>query len=170
LQPELLKVGFGLFLLFTSANLVLGKRTEVPGAVHVSLPAAALTGLLAGLISSLLGVGGGIVAIPLLLRFMHVRLEHVAATSLAIVAVASTAGTISYMLSSPPAGGTPAGAVGYVHIAAALPILVTASVTVRWGARVNQMLDARRLRWGFAVLFAVLGLQLVVLNLAAAWS
>jgi len=168
LQPELLKVGFGLFLLLTSANLALGKRTEVPGPIQVSLPAAAMTGLLAGTISSLLGVGGGIVAIPLLLRFMHVRLEQVAATSLAVVAVAATAGTISYMLASPSAGTTPAGAVGYVHIAAALPILVTAAVAVRWGARVNQRLDARRLRWGFALLFAVIGLQLVVVNLIAA--
>ena len=128
--------------------------------MRVPVPAAALTGLAAGLISSLLGVGGGIVAIPLLLHFMRVRLEHAAATSLAIVAVAATAGAISYMLGSPPAGSTPPGAIGYVHVAAALPIMATAAITVRWGARLNQQLDARRLRSAFAVLFAIVGLQL----------
>lgn len=170
LEPEWLKVGFGVFLLFTAANLAFGKRTPVPGEVRVSLPAAALTGTLVGLLSALLGVGGGVVAIPLLLRFMRVSVEKVAATSLAIVAVAASAGAGSYLLGTPAAGAMPPGGVGYVHVVAAVPILLAAAVTVRWGAHVNQRLDARRLRWGFALLFTVLGLQLILENLAAAWT
>jgi uncharacterized membrane protein YfcA len=123
-----------------------------------------------GLLSALLGVGGGIVAMPLLLRFMHVRLEQLAATSLAIVTVAASAGAISYLLGAPPAGTMPAGSVGYVHLAAALPILVAAGITVRWGARVNQKLNARQLRLGFAAFFALLGVRLILENLLAAWG
>lgn len=170
LPPEWVKLGFGVFLLFTAGNLAFGKRRAVPGEVRVSPGAAALTGLLVGLLSAFLGVGGGIVAIPLLLRVMHVRLEQVAATSLAIVAVAAAAGAIAYLLSSPPAAVVPRGVVGYVHVTAAVPILLGAALTVGWGARVNQMLDARWLRWGFAALFALIGLQLAIQNAAAAWA
>jgi hypothetical protein len=129
-----------------------------------------LTGLLVGLLSALLGVGGGIVAIPLLLRLMHVRLEQVAATSLAIVAVAAAAGASAYLLATPPADALPSGGVGFVHLTAAIPILIAAAITVRCGARANQKLDAKRLRWGFAILFALIGLQLVIQNAVAAWS
>jgi uncharacterized membrane protein YfcA len=40
-----------------------------------------------------------------------------------------------------------------------------AILAARWGARVNQRLDARKLRWLFAVMFAVLGANLVIRNL-----
>jgi hypothetical protein len=170
LEPELLKLGFGWFLLFTAVNLVLSKRATATGELRVTWPAAALTGVLVGLLSALLGVGGGIVAMPLLLRFMRVRLEYLAATSLAIVTIAASAGALSYMVSSPPAGALPAGGVGYVHLTAALPILAAAAITVRWGAKVNQMLNARQLRLGFAALFALLGLRLILQNAIAAWG
>jgi uncharacterized membrane protein YfcA len=169
LRPEWLKLGFGVFLCVTAFNLAFGKRQEAGGEVRVSVASAAVTGLLVGLLSALLGVGGGIIAIPLLLRLMHVRMGQVAATSLAIVGVAATAGAVSYMVTPSPAG-LPGGHVGYVHVAAAVPILVAAAITVRWGAKVNQRLDARKLRLGFALLFAVLGLRLIVQNAALAWS
>lgn len=167
LDPALLKLGFGSFLVFTAYNMAFGKRTPVSGELRVSLRLAALTGILVGTFSALLGVGGGIVAIPLLMRLLHVRLEQVAATSLAIVGVAASAGAISYMVSAPAAAALPAGFIGYVHLTAAVPILVAAALAVRWGAKLNQRLDARRLKLIFAVLFAVLGARLVIENFGA---
>lgn len=169
LQPEWLKLAFGAFLLFTAGNMVLGRRKAVPGEVRATPAAALLTGSLVGLLSALLGVGGGIVAIPLLLRLMHVKVEQVAATSLAIVVVAAASGALSYMAAAPPAA-MPAGHLGYVHIVAALPILLAAALTAGWGAKVNQKLDPRKLRWTFAALFAALGVQLIVQNISVAWS
>jgi uncharacterized membrane protein YfcA len=64
----------------------------------------------------------------------------------------------------------PAGSIGYVHLAAALPILVAAAITVRWGARANQKLNPRQLRLGFAAFFALLGVRLILENLLAAWG
>lgn len=165
LDPHLLKLAFAAFLLFTAFDMGFGKRPPVQGELRVSLPLAALTGVLVGTFSALLGVGGGIVAIPLLMRLLHVRLEHVAATSLAIVGVAALSGAVSYMLAGGEVAGLPAGHVGYVHLAAALPILVGAAIAVRWGARTNQRMDARKLKLLFAALFAVLGVKLMVENL-----
>lgn len=164
IEPYILKLAFGLFLLYTAYNMAFGRRPPVKGDLRVSLPLAALTGLLVGLFSALLGVGGGIVAIPLLMRLLHVRIEHVAATSLAIVGVAAFSGAVSYMLARPDAAGLPDGHIGWVHLAAALPILLGAAVSVRWGAKTNQRMDARRLKIVFAVLFAVLGARLVIEN------
>ena len=54
--------------------------------------ALALTGLTAGLLSGLLGVGGGFVIVPALTRFTELSARSVVATSLAVIALASIGG------------------------------------------------------------------------------
>lgn len=165
MPPELLKVAFGTFLVFTGVQLLTRRASNVSGPPRVNLAAAAATGALVGIFSALLGVGGGLVAIPMLMYVVRLDIRHIAATSLAIVAFAATAGTLTYMFTGADTAGLPAGHIGYVHVAAALPMLPGAVLAARWGARLNQQLDARKLRWLFALLFAVLGANLVLRNL-----
>jgi uncharacterized membrane protein YfcA len=54
--------------------------------------ALALTGVAAGLLSGLLGVGGGFVIVPALTRFTELSARSVIATSLAVIALASIGG------------------------------------------------------------------------------
>lgn len=165
MSPQLLKVAFGTFLMFTGIQLLTRRSSSVAGPPRENLFAAGATGALVGIFSALLGVGGGLVAIPMLMYVVRLDIRHVAATSLAIVAFAATAGTLAYMFTGADTAGLPAGHVGYVHIAAALPMLPGAVLAARWGARLNQRLDARKLRWIFALLFATLGANLVIRNL-----
>jgi uncharacterized membrane protein YfcA len=109
-----------------------------------------ITGLLVGFLSGLMGIGGGAVASPLLINVIGVRLKQAAATSLAIVALASLSGTVTYALSGLRVSGMPAGSVGYVHVAAALPILLGSMISVRWGTLVNSRLHTNTLRRVFA--------------------
>ena len=165
MPPELLKVAFGTFLMFTGIQLLTRRASGARGERRTGLLPAAVTGAFVGVFSALLGVGGGLVAIPLLMYVVRLDIRHIAATSLAIVAFAATAGTLTYMLTGAGTEGLPAGHIGYVHVAAALPMLPGAVLAARWGAKLNQKLDARHLRWLFALLFAVLGANLVIRNL-----
>ena len=54
--------------------------------------ALALTGVAAGLLSGLLGVGGGFVIVPALTRFTELSARSIVATSLAVIALASIGG------------------------------------------------------------------------------
>jgi uncharacterized protein len=165
MPQEALRLGFGVFLLFTALQLVSQRRGGSTRAeIRLGLPLAAVTGLLVGLLSALLGVGGGLVAIPLLLHVVRLDITEVAATSLAIVVVAATAGTLTYMVAGSGTVGLPAGSVGFVHVAAGLPMLPGAMLAARLGARLNQQLDPRALRLTFAALFVVLGARLVIGN------
>lgn len=161
---HVLKVGFGVFLLVTAVQLVARRHGVATGPLRLTLPVTVFSGLVIGLLSALLGVGGGLVAIPLLLSLVRLDADRVAATSLAIVAFAASAGTIAYMAGGIGEPGLPRGHVGFVHLAAALPMLPGAMLAARWGAKLNQRLDAHRLRWIFAVLFLVIGLRLILVN------
>ena len=68
------------------------------GRLRWTLPCAralAGTGLLSGLMSGLLGVGGGFVIIPALNRYTNLEMKSIVATSLAVIALVSTGSVIS---------------------------------------------------------------------------
>lgn len=54
-------------------------------------------GLVIGLLSGLLGVGGGFIIIPLLLFLSQVTMQQAVSTSLVVISVISTVGFISYL-------------------------------------------------------------------------
>ena len=161
----LLKLCFSLLLIGSSMQLILRGHAHVPRAQRESLPAGIVSGVVVGLFSALLGVGGGLVAIPLLMYVVRLDIRRVAATSLAIVCFAATAGTLTYILSGLDVGGRPYGSLGYVHLWAALPMLPGAVLGAGWGAGMNQRMKSATLRYVFAVVFLLLGVRLLVQNL-----
>lgn len=71
------------------------------GRLRWTLPCAralAFTGTLSGLLSGLLGVGGGFVIIPALNRYTNLRMKSIVSTSLAVIALVSIGSVISASL------------------------------------------------------------------------
>lgn len=167
LPGPLLKLAFGVVLIAAAVNLVRRTKPHVKHGERLSLAVTIPSGLAIGLFSAVLGVGGGIIAIPLLIYAVGVEVELVAATSLGIICLAAVAGVVTYMAKGAGAVGLPAFSIGYVHLLAALPILLGSLLLVRRGTALNRQLDARLLRGVFAVLFLILGLRLIVLNAGA---
>ncbi len=168
LPEQALKLGFGVLLTLSAVQLLRGgAAAEARARGGRALWKSLATGFAVGLFSALLGIGGGIIAIPLLMYLVGIELRKVAATSLAIVMFSATAGTLTYALSGPESSAlVPEGTLGYVHVAAGLPILAGSILSVRWGAALNQRLPARQLRALFAVVFLLMGLHLIAANAA----
>lgn len=88
----------------------------------------AMAGALAGLLSGLLGVGGGFVMVPALQRSTDLDMQSVVATSLAVIALVSlagvatsaVAGTLAWPIALPFAAGALAGMLGGRALAARL--------------------------------------------------
>lgn len=167
LPAELLKLAFGLLLAASAVQLVHSRNAAPAERTRYSWPWFLVGGISMGLLSALLGVGGGIVAIPFLLHIVGLDLPRVAATSLALVGFAAAAGFVSYILAGWGAGDLPTGSLGYVHLAAGVPVLLGALLSVRVGVRANQRVKSPVLRAGFALLLGVVGLRLIVMNAGA---
>ena len=79
--------------------------------------AMAFTGMLSGFLSGLLGVGGGFVIVPALVRHTNLGIRSVQATSLAVIALVSVSGveaaalqgTVPWDIGLPFAGGAAVG-------------------------------------------------------------
>jgi uncharacterized protein len=110
--------------------------------------------VLAGLLSGLLGVGGGFVMVPLLVLWAHEPERPAHGTSLAAIVPISLAGLAVYYFARP----TP-----QVDIRFALLLVVGSVVGAYIGARAEARLPERVLRSGVAVLLLLVGLKEVIL-------
>ena len=98
----------------------------------------ASTGLLSGLLSGLLGVGGGFVIVPALSRYTNLAIRSVHATSLAVMALVSLSGVLS---------ATAHGTMSW-HIA--LPFAAGAILALLVARRLANKVHPKRLHQAFA--------------------
>lgn len=110
----------------------------------------ALIGLVAGVFSTLFGVGGGIVLVPLLVALAAYPTHAAAATSLGAILVTATAGVVLYA------------ARGEVRPAYAALVGLPAVAGALAGTQLQQRLSGEVLTLAFAGLLVVVGLWLIV--------
>jgi len=108
-----------------------------------------VAGALAGLVSALFGVGGGIVIVPILVGFAGYDVKRATSTSLAAIIVIAIWGTIAQ------------GALGNVDWSAAALIGIPAMLGVTVGVAVKARMSTARLEIGFAILMVVVAVLLV---------
>lgn len=170
LPPELLKAGFGAFLFGSGLNLFKPSRSGevMGGGINSSLTLAMGGGVLVGFITSLLGVGGGIVAIPLLIYLVRLDVKKIAATSLGIVVFSALTAAVTYAVSGWGHPDLPSSSLGYIYLPAGLALLPGAVFTARFGVRLNQRLNPRALKVLFGAVFLLIGLRLFLANIQGA--
>jgi len=153
LNGQLLTMIFGC-LTVLAAVLMLLPRDRTPLAVptdgaslHVNTSAALLIGAPVGLLSGLVGVGGGFILIPLMLRFLKTPVRQTVGTSLAVVlfgAVFGAAGKI---------------ATGQVVWLPALALTLGAIPAAQAGARVSALMPEKALRRALLAMVLITSLQ-----------
>ncbi len=111
--------------------------------------ALATTGVASGLLSGLLGVGGGFVIVPALNRYTDLPMRSIVATSLAVIALVSVGGVGA------------AAAHGSLDWSIALPFSAGAVVALLLGRLVAARVAGVRLQQAFALVSAAVALLLV---------
>lgn len=130
---------------------VLGRR-QVAEAMPSGAARAGIAGGL-GAFSSLLGIGGGTIAI-IVMTLCGKSIHRAIATAAGVGAIIALPGMIGFMAIGIGAVGLPFGSVGFVNLPAALVITSTSIVTAPWGAAAAHRLSA-------AMLGRVFGLYLL---------
>lgn len=133
---------------------------DAPGAFRAALAgpgyrpdrlAAGIGGsLFAGLVSALLGVGGGIVKVPLMHLVMGVPLKVATATSNLMIGVTAAASAIIYLMR------------GGIDPLVAGPTAVGVFAGAMVGSRVVQRIDLRLLRLLFVAVLALTAIQMAL--------
>ena len=107
-------------------------------------------GLAGGLFSGLLGVGGGVVMVPLLVLWGGFGQRDAHAVSLGAIIPISAAGVLTF------------GAAGEIRVWEALALAVGAIAGAQAGARLLARVDERKLKLAFGVFMLIVAVLLVV--------
>lgn len=115
----------------------------------------AATGLLVGVLSGLLGVGGGFLIVPALLWFSPLNMLAATATSMAVIALVSGSGFLIYLGSASP----PTDLLTGLFAGGAAGVLLGNKLAVRLGGVILQRI--------FALMLLVVSLSVAVQKLLA---
>jgi uncharacterized protein len=113
------------------------------------VPRLVVIGLIAGLFSALLGVGGGILAAPLLVLLARFPERTASATSLGAIGITALAGVVFF------------GIRGDVDVAYATLVGLPAAGGALLGTALQQRITARSLGYLFAALLVAVALWLL---------
>jgi len=120
--------------------------------------ALAVLGVLTGVYSGFLGLGGGFVLVPMLARVFGFPIKRAIGTSLIAIGVLSVPGSVAHW------------ALGHVDVWLAAGLMVGVVPGALLGARVTAVANERHVRYGFAILLVVAGVALAVNELGwAPW-
>ena len=116
---------------------------------RVSMPLLAYLGFGLGMASGLMGIGGGVVFMPILLYGFGLSVRNAAGTGVLLLFVTVAVGTFEQALD------------GYVNLRLALAILIGSSIGSQLGALTTHYLPNRTLRLLFAILVAAAVVMIV---------
>ncbi len=123
-------------------RIAIPPRIDLPkaGLKDVSLTGICAAGLMVGVLKGLLGIGGGVLYMPLLIVVIGLTPHQAVGTSLGVVLFSSIAGTIKH------------GLMGNVDLWIAMSLLVGSSIGVQLGVWVCDKLHAKKLKQYFVIL------------------
>jgi uncharacterized membrane protein YfcA len=137
------------------ANVKPKPTRQLPG--KAGMTAAAV---IVGIVSSLVGVGGGVMTIPLM-SLCNVPMRQTIGTSAALGLPIALAGTVGFVVTGLGKDHLPALSVGYVYLPAMVGIVIGTFVTVPWGARMAHALPVTWLKKIFAVILFILATKML---------
>jgi uncharacterized protein len=146
---------FGAFTWYSAVRMLVVREPkvgrELPGKARLFGVGAGI-----GMISSLVGAGGGFLSIPFLGRH-NVKIHRAVATSAALGLPIAAAGTLGFIIAGVRQTGLPKWSIGYVYLPAMAVIVIASMFVAPVGASLAHRWPAVKLRRAFAALLFTLG-------------
>ena len=119
---------------------------------HIPLPLVFLLGIFVGTLSGLVGVGGGVVLVPLMVLGMGLTTKRAVSTSLAVVMFTGIVGATGYIVT---------GFRDPQQLLALPPLIIGSVVGAPLGVRTRDWLSERVVSIGFGVFMVIIALRLL---------
>ncbi|TVM18244.1 sulfite exporter TauE/SafE family protein [Oceanidesulfovibrio indonesiensis] len=159
LPTNVLKAFFGVFLYYVSFQMITGKKPnpsrQIPGNAGMF---AVGNGI--GIVSALVGIGGGTLSVPFLV-WCNVVMQTAIGTASAIGLPIALSGSLGFLLNGLGAEGLPEWSIGYIYLPALIGIVSMSVVTAPFGAKLAHTLPVPTLKKVFAVLLFVVGTRML---------
>jgi uncharacterized membrane protein YfcA len=159
LKSKYLAIFFVIFVYYSAvqmfANVKPKPTRQLPGKAGMTVVA-----VIVGIVSSLVGIGGGVMTIPLM-SHCNVPMRQAIGTSAALGLPIAIAGAVGFIATGLGKDHLPALSVGYVYLPALAGIVIGTFVTVPWGAKMAHSMPVTTLKRIFAVILFILATRML---------
>ncbi len=157
---EYLKIMFGLAILLSSVRMLTAKPPVIGQKPVDDIRTFLLWGIPLGVVSGIIGIGGGVLLIPVMVLALHFRMHDAVGTSTGLMIFTSLGGTIAYIINGWGVSGLPPYSLGYVNLLQWALLAVTSVIMAQVGVRVAHRLPAKQLKYIFIAVMIYMGLKM----------
>ncbi len=155
-----LQILFGLIIIASAVRMLTAKPIKTEQEI-VDAPAILIAwGLPLGILCGIIGIGGGVVLIPVMVLALHLKMHQAVGTSTAMMVFTATGGVISYIINGLGVAGLPPYSLGYVNILQWALLAGTSVPMALVGVKAAHKLPARELKYVFIVVMIYMGLKM----------
>ena len=162
---DLLRMAFGFVIMMAALRMLfapslLPRQTSGEKSKE-GLLQYVLWGLAVGVISGLIGIGGGVILVPAMVVAMRFSMYQAIGTSTVAIALNAVGGVLAYAINGWGVAGLPAYSLGYINLLQ-FALLAGASIFMaQWGVKVAHRLPAEKLKYIFVMLMIYIGLKMI---------
>ena len=120
-----------------------------------------LWGIPLGIVSGIIGIGGGVLMIPIMVYFLRFKMHQAVGTSTALMIFTAIGGSLSYLINGLGIQGLPPYSSGYLNwLQWILPAGCSVPLAIV-GAKTAHLLTAKQLKYIFIIVVFYMGLKMI---------
>jgi uncharacterized protein len=161
LPGSALKLGFGILALVIAVRMVTVRVSDDKRPIRNNPWLWIVLALPMGVITGILGIGGGIMVVPILVLVLRLTMRQAVGTSLAMMLFTATGGILGYVVGGMNAVDLPEHTLGYIYWPGWMALTITSIGLAQVGAIMAHKVSGRRLNYIFIALLLYIGLDML---------
>ncbi|MBW2059954.1 MAG: sulfite exporter TauE/SafE family protein [Deltaproteobacteria bacterium] len=161
LPGKVLTMAFGITVILGAVRMLTARPPLITEEPSESLAAYILWGIPLGIVSGIIGIGGGVLMVPIMVFFLRFQMHQAVGTSTALMIFTAIGGSLSFFINGLGVQGLPPYSTGYLNW---LQWVLLAGCSVPMaivGAKVAHLLPAKQLKYIFILVMFYMGLKMI---------
>lgn len=160
LPGKVLTVAFGIAVILGALRMLTARPPQITDEPSDSVTAFILWGIPLGIVSGIIGIGGGVLMIPIMVFFLKFKMHQAVGTSTALMIFTAVGGALSFLINGLGVQGLPPYSTGYLNW---LQWILLAGCSIPMaivGAKTAHLLPAKKLKYIFIAVMFYMGLKM----------
>jgi len=155
-----LSLAFALAATLIAVNMAMKKGLVLGDGLPGPL-GTTLIGMAIGSVSTLVGIGGATLTVPILHAY-RTPMPKAVGTAATLGALIGLPGAVAFVVGGMNVANLPLGSIGYVNMPAVAILFPASAVAISWGAKFTQSVNERLLRAAFATFLAITAAKMIL--------
>jgi len=160
LPGKVLTTAFGIAVILGAVRMLTAKPPQITDEPSDSLTAFILWGIPLGVVSGIIGIGGGVLMIPIMVFFLKFKMHQAVGTSTALMIFTALGGALSYWINGIGVQGLPPYSTGYLNWLQWVLLAGCSIPAAIVGAKTAHLLPAKQLKYIFIAVMLYMGLKM----------